>query len=250
MGGKEEVTTFKGRPAAIEFLNLRPMEADKGRFKDVEAKDFFEYFSPNQRSLLMNVYEEMLAKLCFVTGNNLTIETYGIMSAKGERNGWGELPYVIDGRAGISSLRIERVLADYEFKVLSIEQVGDLLKVEAERMPVIRYDEAVGMAFDVFDYDVIVEADIHCRDTFFDNLEKSGRVKGWKKWPKINWMVKDFRPWLFNPVMFCGRCEMFKGGIHRTMVAKIMMRDFLPVRIMKCWWKGERSCYGKEVEHA
>lgn len=240
--GSEKTLELVGEAAAKEFRNLKPDESDIWTYDKIIANDFLIHFSSAPRPLLMTEYEEMLAKICFLSSKELTIETYGRSSDPRERNGWGDLPISIGGNSCSSTLRLRRFLNDYEFVVNSCNAGGGVISLTATRMV-----RKIG-GLDEVNLDEVTEVDVGCRDKFFSDLEKSGRMKSWKKWSKIKWMERDFRPWLFNPVMYCCRCKLFKGGIHRTMVAKLLGHERLAVRGIKCWWEGERSCWGKQLK--
>lgn len=236
------VLTLTGKEAAAAFCTRSPVVGEKGSYDKVIATDFFRHFNTISRKFLMHQYEEMLAKLCFLTKKELTIVTEGSKSKSMERNGWGLRAFTKDGVSYITTLRLKQVLADFEFEIVEETVVGSMIKIKAIRMPKVDHGDYTRVAVNH-----IVAVDLSYRDTFFNELDTCGWRKGWKKWPKIRWMIENFHPWLFNPTMYCGRCESFIGGIHRAVVAREFGWKAIDVRVMGCWWLGTSSCFNRPL---
>lgn len=232
-----------GKEAAAAFCTRSPVVGEKGSYDKVIATDFFRHFNTVSRKFLMHQYEEMLAKLCFLTKKELTIVTEGSKSESMERNGWGLRAFTKDGVSYITTLRLKQVLADFEFKIVEETVVGSMIKIKAIRMPKVDHGDYTRVAVNH-----IVTVDLSYRDIFFMDLDQCAWAKKWKKWPKIRWMIENFHPWLFNPTMYCVRCKLFIGGIHRTVVAREFGWKTMDVRMVRCWWSGTSSCFNRPLE--
>jgi len=217
-----------------KIKGARYLEEDRGQYETVECIGALHNFLPDY-----GWFDEMVAKVCFLCSKDLVIETNSYVSkSKMERNGFGDLPVSPD--KGVSTLRMERLLQFNGFKLISRSKVGgSAIRFEASRMPYIEWDGVM----DLWEYypNRVVEVSIDhpSLDNFWHRWDLFSKYEYpvWVKYrARVDHIVNNFKPWLWQPLWYCVKCKRQHQGGHRLHVAKKMGFKTIKYWMMEHFW--------------
>ena len=69
----------------------------------------------------------------------------------------------------------------------------------------------------------------------FEKINRNGAK--WGKWYKINWLIENFKVWMFAPMYYCIVCGKHHQGTHRLAAARELEMPFIKVRTIRHWWE-------------
>lgn len=212
-----------------ELRNFIPTEKEHQMFEEVSCIKTLHHFKPR------DIYPEMLGKVCYVTKKKLTIETRTEESKPDEKT-WGATPWSDKtGLAVATTLRMKMMLGHQGFLITEQEKTGTgMMRFTAERMPEVDWDEITPL----WDYpeNVVVNTPLYYPQFVFLFKRIDSIGIGWGKWYKIDWLIKNYKAWLFAPTYFCIMCGKHHQGTHRLSVARELKMPTIKVRIIRHWW--------------
>lgn len=219
-------------------------DEDHRRYEQVECRGALHFFLPNA-----GLFDEMVAKICYICNSELVIETSGYTSKnKMERNGFGDIPG--GPTKGVSTLRMQRLLQFNGFKLHSIQRTdGDELLFRATRMLEVKWDGVMELREYYTDRIVEVPLDHSHLDKFWKRWELFSKYDYpvWTRYRKrVNYIVNNFKPWMWQPLWYCVKCGRQHQGGHRLHVAKKMGFKTVKYWMMKHFWDHSESrsaCY-------
>lgn len=205
-----------------------PTKENEQSFDSVICK-ILQHFAPRE------IWPDMLGKIAYVTKKKLVIETRAKESRPDEKS-WGETQKKAgDGLTEITTLRMKRNLAHNCFLITDQTQIGKgMMRFTAERMPEEEWDETTPLW--KYPENTIVNTPLYYPQFayLFRRIDSIG--VGWGKWYKINWLIENFKVWLFAPSYFCILCGKHHQGTHRLSVARELKMPKIKVRIIRHWW--------------
>lgn len=239
---KKEGTTWLDITNSKDLYNMEPTEADRQKY-DVVICRCLPVFEPRR------VYEELLAKICFLAKETVILDIL-VEDSQPDEHSWGKKGRMINKNTPhqatvATTLRIVRRFNDFCFVITDELRSKGLRRVyTAKRMPEVKWD-GEKLLWDYPEH-TVVEVPLTFKDWrgFFARIDQE--KEKWVKHERVEQLIKEFKIYLFVPIYFCKETKHVRQGAHRLEVARRRGDKTIKVRIMKVWWKKFES--GKWVE--
>ncbi len=190
------------------------------------------------------LFDEMVAKICYICDDELVIEMSGYVSkGRMERNGFGDIPS--SPTKGVSTLRMERLLQFNGFKLESRQLTdGNEILFQAKRMPEVKWDGVMALREYYKDRVVEVPLDHPSLDLFWERWAMFSKYEYpvWTRYRKrVNTIVNNFKPWMWQPLWYCVKCGRQHQGGHRLHVAKKLGFKTIRYWMMEHFWNAPKA---------
>ena len=212
-----------------ELRKFIPTQEDHQSVDVVKSFRVLPHFKP------VDEYAEMLGKLCYIAKEKIELELRAYESISGERS-WGAKLVMIDRLTVLTTLRVRMFLSHHGFLITEQESTTDgMMRFVGERMPEKDWDEERPL----WEYpeNVIVRMPLYYPQfiNLYEKINRNGSA--WGKWYKINWLITDFKIWMFAPLYYCIVCGKHHQGTHRLAVARELEMPIIKVRTIRHWWE-------------